>query len=212
MESHNIPDLDLYAFTDPAGGKSKAAAAKHKKIRALQAAIVVAVDSLQRIFVLYSWSGRLPPSAYLDKLITICDNYNPKLFGIEANAMQSLFADLVHTEARRRLGAHKNKFLEVNQPTKIDKFFRIRTTLEPVINEGRLFVPENMTELLADLRGFPTIQHIDRIDCLASAVALIPQRPLPQKSKDEADALASYLRNTGVSSHEIEKRIKELYG
>ena len=94
---------------------------------------------------------------------------------------------------------------------KVDKFFRIRTTLEPVINEGRLFVPEHMTELLADLRGFPTIQHIDRIDCLASAVALIPQRPLPQKQKDEADALASYLRNKGVSSHLIESRIKELY-
>lgn len=212
MQSHNLPDLELFAFTDPAGGKAKAASAKHKKIRALQAAIVIATDHLQRIFVIHSWSGRLAPSAYLDKLITICDNYNPKIFGIEANAMQSLFADLVHTEARRRLGAHKNKFLEVNQPTKIDKFFRIRTTLEPVINEGRLFVPESMTELLADLRGFPTIQHIDRIDCLASAVALIPQRPVPQKTKDEADALASYLRNRGVPSHEIEKRLKELYG
>ena len=212
MQSHNLPDLELFAFTDPAGGKAKAASAKHKKIRALQAAIVIATDHLQRIFVIHSWSGRLAPSAYLDKLITICDNYNPKIFGIEANAMQSLFADLVHTEARRRLGAHKNKFLEVNQPTKVDKFFRIRTTLEPVINEGRLFVPESMTELLADLRGFPTIQHIDRIDCLASAVALIPQRPVPQKTKDEADALASYLRNRGVPSHEIEKRLKELYG
>ena len=98
MQSHNLPDLELYAFTDPAGGKAKAASAKHKKIRALQAAIVIATDHLQRIFVIHSWSGRLAPSAYLDKLITICDNYNPKIFGIEANAMQSLFADLVHTE------------------------------------------------------------------------------------------------------------------
>jgi len=212
MQTQKLPDLDIYAFTDPAGGKSAAAAAKHKKIRALQAAIVIAVDHLQRIFVINSWSGRLPPSLYLDKLITICDNYNPKIFGIEANAMQSLFADLVHTEAQRRLGAHKNKFLEVNQPTKIDKFFRIRTSLEPIINEGRLFIPEHMTELLADLRGFPTIQHIDRVDCLASAVALVPQRPLPKQTRDEANALAGYLRNRGVSSHEIEKRIKELYG
>ena len=211
MQSHNLPDLELYAFTDPAGGKSRVASSKIKKIRALQAAIVIAVDHLQRIFVIYSWAGRLVPSAYLDKLIEICDNYEPKLFGIEANAMQSLFADLVHTEARRRLGPHKNKFMEVNQPTKVDKFFRIRTTLEPVINQGRLFIPENMTELLADLRGFPTIQHIDRIDCLASAVALIPQRPLPQKNRDEEEALASYLRNRGVSSHQIESRIKELY-
>lgn len=208
--SIKIPDLPHYAFTDPAGGKSKTAAAKHKKIRALQAAIVIATDHLQRIYVLHCWSGRLAPSAYLDKLIALCDNYTPKIFGIEANAMQSLFADLVHTEARRRLGAHKNKFLPINQPTKIDKNFRIRTTLEPVINAGRLFVPAHMTELLADLKGFPTIQHIDRVDCLASAVALVPQRPLPQKQSDEAEALASYLRNTGAPSWYIKKRIEEL--
>ena len=211
MISHKIFDLERFAFTDPAGGKSKVSAAKHKKIRALQAAIVLGVDHLQRIFVLHCWSGRLVPSKYLDKLIAICDNYEPKVFGIEANAMQSLFADLVHTEARRRLGAHKNKFLSVDQPTKIEKFFRIRTTLEPVINEGRLFIPDNMTELLADLRGFPTIQHIDRVDCLASAVALVPSRPLPQKRTDESEQLAHYLRHTGAPSWYINKRIKELF-
>jgi hypothetical protein len=211
MISLEIEKMSKYAFTDPAGGKQKAAQAKHKKIRALQATIVIAVDDLTRIFVIHCWSGRLPPSKYLDKLITTCDDYIPKTFGIEANAMQSLFADLVHTEAKRRLGTHGNRFLPIDQPTKIDKHFRIRTTLEPVINEGRLFVPDHMTELLADLKGFPTIQHIDRIDCLASAIALVPPRPLPQKMKDEAEQLARYLRNTGAPSHYIEQRVKELY-
>ena len=210
MIKHEASELPRYAFTDPAGGRQRTAGAKHKKIRALQAAIVIAVDDLQRIFVLHCWAGRLTPSKYLDKLITICDDYEPKTFGIEANAMQSLFADLVYDEARRRLGAHKNRFLEINQPTKVDKFFRIRSTLEPVINEGRLFIPSHMTELLSDMRGFPTIQHIDRVDCLASAVALVPSRPLPQRTQDEADALASYLRKTGAPSDYIERRIREM--
>jgi len=212
MNAHKIADLPRYAFTDPAGGRAKAATAKQKKIRALQAAIVIAVDDLMRIFVLHCWAGRLTPSKYLDKLLSICDDYSPRTFGIEANAMQSLFAELVHDEARRRLGAHKNKFLPIDQPTKIDKFFRIRSTLEPVINAGRLFVPDHMTELLADLRGFPTVQHIDRVDCLASAVALVPRRPLPQRRSDEASALADYLRKTGAPSRYIEQRIEELYG
>ena len=212
MISHELSKLPRYAFTDPAGSSQKASSAKLKKIRALQASIVLAVDDIQRIFVIYSWAGRLVTSKYLDKLIQICDDYAPKKFGIEANAMQSLFAELVHDAARRRLGAHKNKFMPITQPTKIDKFFRIRSTLEPVINEGRLFVPEHMTELLADLRGFPTIQHIDRIDCLASAVSLIPSRPLPERRTEEADALARYLRNSGAPSDYIEKRVKELYG
>jgi hypothetical protein len=212
MNKHSYPDLPRYAFTDPAGGRSKAASSRQKKVRALQATIVIAVDDLMRIFVLHCWADRFTPSKYLDKLLSICDDYAPRTFGIEANAMQSLFADLVHDEARRRLGAHKNKFMAVDQPTKIDKFFRIRSTLEPVINEGRLFIPSSMTELLADLRGFPTIQHIDRVDCLASAVALVPRRPIPQRRSDEAEQLASYLRKTGVSSRDIERRVEELYG
>ncbi len=211
MIKQELSALPRYAFTDPAGGKQRASSAKLKKVRALQAAVVIAVDDLMRIFVLHCWSGRLVPHKYLDKLLTICDDYRPKTFGIEANAMQSLFAEIVHEEARRRLGAHKNKFMEVNQPTKIDKFFRIRIALEPVINEGRLFVPSHMTELISDLRGFPTIQHVDRVDCLASAVALIPRKPLPQRRTEESDALASYLRKSGAPSDYIERRVKELY-
>jgi len=212
MIKHKISDLPRYAFTDPAGGRQKAAQAKQKKVRALQAAIVVAADDLMRIYVLHCWSGRYPTSKYLDKLITICEDYTPKTFGIEANAMQSLFAELVHDEARRRLGPHKNKFLAIDQPTKIDKFFRIRSILEPVINEGRLIIHPTMTELQSDLRGFPTIQHVDRVDCLASVIALIPSRPLPQRRSDEAENLAAYLRQTGVPSRLIQQRIEELYG
>ena len=202
--------MTYWAFTDPSGGKAAAASAAHRKVRALQAAIVIASDHLSRIFVLHSWSGRLTPTKYLDKLVDLCDKFNPKVFGIEANAMQSLFADLVHTTAKARLGSHRARFLPVNQPTKIDKFFRIRTTLEPVINQGRLFIPSHMTELLADIRGFPTIQLFDRIDCLASAIALVPSKPLAKRRTEETEALASYLRETGMPSHYIEQRIKEV--
>lgn len=207
MIEYDWTTLDRFAFTDPAGGKQHL-----KRIRALQAIVVVATDHLRRVFVLHCWSGKLPTSRYLDKLIAICDNYSPRIFGIEANAMQSLFADLVHSETKRRLGEAKNRFMPITQPTKIDKNFRIRTTLEPVINESRLFIPPTMTELMADLRGFPTVQFVDRVDCLASAVALIPARPTVQQRSSEADALAAHLRETGAPSWYIEKRIKETGG
>lgn len=206
MSEIKYTDLISYAFTDPAGGR-----AKLKKQRARQAIIVIGTDYLTRIFTLYTWAGRLPTSRYLDKLIKTCENYKPKAFGVEANAMQSLFADIVHDKAREGLGALGDRFIPIHQSTKIDKDFRIRTTLEPVINNGRLFFQQHQTELEAEVRGFPTARTKDLIDCLASAISLIPARTPKRQKVEEAEALASYLRRTGVPSAQIEERIRELY-
>ena len=128
--------------------------------------------------------------------------------GIEANVMQSLFADLVTDAAKRRM--KRIAFIAVTQPTKIDKDFRIRTTLEPVIADGRLFMQESHIELVSELRSFPTGLTKDLVDCLASAISLVPRRPLPQQQNEEAEQLASYLRNTGAPTWYIQKRVKEV--
>jgi hypothetical protein len=121
--------------------------------------------------------------------------------------MQSLFADLVTDAAQKRM--KRIAFIPVTQPTRIDKDFRIRTTLEPVIADGRLFTMEKHSELESEIRSFPTGMTKDLVDCLASAITLVPRRPLPQQQNDEAQHLASYLRNTGAPTWYIEKRIKE---
>lgn len=195
--------LERWAFTDPASGKSVL-----KKVRARQAIIVIAVDWLQRIFVLFTWAGRIPTSRYLDKIIKICDDFQPRQFGIEANAMQSLFADLVTDAAKQRM--KRLSFIPVTQPTRIDKDFRIRTTLEPVISDGRLFIQESQVDLQGEIRSFPTGLTKDLVDCLASAIALVPRRPLPVQQNEEANQLASYLRSTGAPPWYIQKRIKEV--
>jgi len=196
--------LDRYGFTDPAGTKQRL-----RKARARQAIVVVGVDHLMRIFVLHASAGRTPASVYVDRIIKVCENWTPRIFGIEANAMQELFADLVIEKAREL--KKRLPLTGVNQPTRIDKDFRIRTTLQPVINAGRLFLQENQDELETELRGFPTAATKDLVDCLASAIALVPQRTKPQQKNDEAQKLAAYLRETGAPSWYIEKRIKELY-
>jgi len=202
-ESIDYTTLDRIGFTDPASGKTAL-----KKVRARQAIIIIASDWLQRIFVLYTWAGRIPTSRYLDKIIKVNEDYHPRVFGIEANAMQSLFADLVTEAAKQRY--KRLTFMPVHQPTKVDKDFRIRTTIEPVINDGRLFTRENQVELIGELRSFPTGLTKDLVDCLASAIALVPRRPMPVQQNEEAEALASYLRNTGAPSWYIKKRIEEV--
>jgi hypothetical protein len=197
--------LIKYGFTDPASSRGKI-----KKTRARQAIVIIGVDHLMRIFTLLAWAGRLKTSKYLDKIIDTCDEYNPRIFGIEANAMQSLFADLVRDAGKKRLA--RMPIRSVHQPSRIDKNFRIRTALEPVISTGRLFTMENQIELESELRGFPTAATKDLVDCLASAIELVPKRPLRQVKNENAEKLAKYLRNTGMPSHLIEQRVEELYG
>lgn len=203
LEKIDYTKLERWGFTDPASGKSRL-----KRVRARQAIVIIAADWLQRIYILYTWAGRIPTSRYLDKIIKVCDDWQPKLFGIEANAMQSLFADLVTDAAKQR--AKRISFTSVTQPTRVDKDFRIRTTLEPVIADGRLFMHKDQVELEGEIRSFPTGLTKDLVDCLASAITLIPRRPLPVQQSEEAEQLASYLRNTGAPSWYIQKRVNEV--
>jgi hypothetical protein len=195
--------MEKYAFCDPAS-----ASGRLKKQRARQAIVVIGVDYLMRVFILYAWAGRLETSAFRDQIIDVYDKLRPKKFGIEANGMQVLFGDLVKTEARLRLG--QVTFVPVQQPTKVEKDFRIRTTLEPVINSGRLFLLKKQTALYDELRGFPTAETKDMVDALASAINLIPRRFVGDQREDGIKELASFLRTSGLSPAAIEKRIGEV--
>ena len=200
-----ISGLKRYGFTDPASARGKI-----RKIRARQAIVVVAADDLRRIFVLYSWAGRLGTSKYIDRILNVCENYETKLFGIEANSMQSLFADMVQLEAKKR--SSRLPLVPVQQSTKVDKDFRIRSALEPVINAGRLFIQSRHSDLESELRGFPTASTKDLVDCLASAITLVPKRLPRQQENAEVEALAKYLRDTGAPASYIKQRISEVIG
>lgn len=203
MEQIELAKLDIHFFADPASGKVRV-----KRARARQAIIGIASDWLERVYVIYSWAGRLPASKFRDKIIDAYEQWKPRLFGIESNAMQSLFADLVRDEARRRIGAMR--IVGVDQPTRIEKDFRIRMAIEPVIYDGRLFIPPKHDELLTELRGFPTARTKDLVDALASAISLMPKKARVQQKEDEIEQLAAYLRRSGMPPHLIEQRVQQV--
>jgi len=202
----SIWKLDRYMAVDPASGKDR----KVEESKARQAIVVIGVDHLQRIFTLLAWAGRLPTSRFMDKIIETCDFYKPRVCGIEANAMQSLFVDSVALEARNRM--KRLPITPVKQPTDIKKEFRIRTSLEPVINFGRLFVDPSQTDLTYELRGFPTARWMDLVDCLATVISLIPPQLAERQQDSERKELAQYLRRSGMPAHMIERRLNELGG
>ena len=150
-----LNQLVCFGFCDPASGKQVI-----KRVRARSAIIVVGADPLNRVFVLYAWAGRPSTPQLLKRLIEVGEKF-PRLkrFGIEANAMQELFADLVANQAREM--KKRIPFIPVMQPTKIEKNFRIRTTLQPLVGmeNGRLFIQENQTELKTEIITFPVARR-----------------------------------------------------
>ena len=203
MTSIEIRYLEKYGFCDPASGRQAI-----RRARARSAIIVIAADQLGRFFVLHAWAGRPTTTQLVARLIDIGEKFHPRRFGIEANAMQSLFADLVAGQAKEL--QKKIAFVPITQPTRVDKDWRIRTTLQPVIENGRLFVQEAHHELMAEISTFPVSTTKDMIDALASAINLAPRRHVSQQQHDEIDRLAEYLRATGVAPSQIEQRIAEV--
>lgn len=199
-----LDKLEKYFFCDPASGKGRL-----KKARARQAIIGIAVDHLARIFVVFSWAGKIRASDLRDKIVRCYEQWKPRAFGIEANAMQDLFGDLVIARAKEVLG--HARIVDVYQSTKIEKDFRIRTTLEPVLNDGRLFVPGKFIELRTEMTGFPTAATKDLVDALSSAISLIPRRAVVASStgQEEASEYAAFLRGSGVPPWQIEERLAQ---
>ena len=198
-----IDDLtDFAGFCDPASGKREIV----KKNRARSAIVVVAQDALTRIFVLLAWADRVPAPKLVERILdTVTKFPRCRRFGIEANAMQSLFADLVIRDAKRM--QQRVALLPVQQPTRLDKDFRIRMVLQPVIADGRLLIQAGQRELRIELESFPNVMTKDLVDALASAVRLLPRRAAPQAKQEEAVKLAAYLRETGAPASYIEQEM-----
>ena len=80
------------------------------------------------------------------------------------------------------------------QPTNVDKHWRIRTVLNPLLNHGRLFLLPNQHDLHREVLLSQT--SVDLVDALASACAMIPK---PRRIADEAAELAESSANQGVA-------------
>lgn len=199
-----LEDLpDRYGFLDPASSKKDT---ELKQVKARSAIVVVAYDWLGRIFVLDAWAKRCSTDELIERMYRTHEIWNLRVLGGEANAMQELFQEAVMRDARLR--GKKLPLRPVHQPTRLEKEWRIRTILQPVIANGRLFLRDDMTELRTEIASFPLSPIKDLVDALASAIKLIPPRATKRESDSEIDALADYLRKTGAPATVIEEVIR----
>lgn len=196
--------LEIYAFADLAAGKE--AKAKHRTAR--QVITVGARDWLDRWFFIYIWAGRETANDFKKKILDVQEMYKPRIFGLEANGMQVLFGSLIREEAKLRCSG-RVKMIPFYQPTNVDKDYRIRTGLQPLIEQGRLFILPELTDAWIELRVFPTAATKDIVDAMETTIRLAPKRPIGKRNDAEKEQYARYLRGTKMPAHMIERKLAE---
>lgn len=199
MNDLSLSDLsDITFFCDPASGKSEVV----KRVRARSAIVGVAHDWLNRVFVLDVWADRCSTDALIDKIFAINAAWTPRIFGCEANGLQSLFGDAVLREAR--FAGVSLPLSPVLQPTRIDKDWRIRTGLQPVLASGRLFLQPSHEALVTEIRNFPMHPTKDLVDALETAIRLLPPVSSRRERDTEHEAYLTYLRDSGADRSVID--------
>lgn len=204
-EKYDSTKMEIYAFSDPAAGEE--AVVKRKKT-ARQTVVVAARDCYNRWFVLYEWAGRVGTGEFRDRILDAYSRFKPTRYGIEANGMQVLFGALVRDEGRKRFGRNA-PFVPIYQPKGVKKEYRIRTALQPVISDGKLFIKDKTSDLAQEIRGFPTAKTKDLIDSLATIVTMAPKQASSANDDHELAEYAKYLRSTRCPAHLITQRVEE---
>lgn len=130
---------------------------------------VVAIDSAGSEFVLYDYGGRPSPSDFVDIVYQAAVRWRPRVIGIEdAGQQNTLFY------FNEKCKANNAFFRAV--PLKhrnVNKEERIRTALEPVVAERRMFLQPTSSVLRKQFADFPGSENDDRIDCVAYAQELL---------------------------------------
>jgi hypothetical protein len=203
MSSIPIDSLEVYAYADLAAGRD----ARSKRRTARQSIVVGGRDWLSRWFWLAVWAGRLTASDFKQKILDMQEQYSPRRFGLEANGMQVLFGSLIREDAKVQFG-DTARFIPIYQPTNVDKIYRIRTGIEPIILQGRYFLMESEIEARSELSGFPTAATKDIIDAMEACMNRVaPKRQARLVERRERDEYAAYLRNSGMIASMIEQEM-----
>lgn len=181
--------METCAYLDPASAKVKVVGRESAR----PAIVVGSMDSMGRLFWRYSWAKRVDINVLVEQIFYIQARFRPSFFGCEANAMQSLFADMLDRETK--FTGRELPLVAVEQPTNIDKVFRVRTLLHPIIGLGKLLVgPEVSDEHLKEVTSFPTGKLKDVPDALASLVELFPERTTQLEAEEKRESASRWSR------------------
>ena len=136
------------------------------------------------IVVLESWSGRISPSDFVDKIFKTWERWRPRVVGIEKAGQQSTkhyFDKKLEEE-----GIYIR--VEPLHPKNRNKIDRIRMAVEPLFRSKKVYMLATQSVLRKAVAEFPDTHPIDELDCFAYGTEEgMWRRPLRQRDVEDND-------------------------
>jgi hypothetical protein len=192
VESEFIPlkETDFVIALDPGATESDLKARTSKT-----ALILFAKDSKHRRFVLALSSGRVAITLVFDWLFDYKQRYQPNRSLVELQGPFKILEPLIREQELKR-----NKVLGFTSvPATKNKEIRIRTAIEPLLNDGLLYVERQIySDVINELRRFPLGKPDDILDAisLAESGTYVPFAD-DENEDQELLARAEVRKNTG---------------
>jgi len=178
---YEVAQLDRVLAADPNSGSLVAPDAA--------AISVQGYGPRNEVFVLDSWSGRVSPSDFVDKIYALARKWRVRVVGIEKAGQQN-------TEHYFRLKAEAEQYsvrVQELKPRGRAKEDRVRAAVEPLIRSQLLYLLPSQTILRQQLGEFPDTLLWDEVDALAYGPELGRKPPDTEKIERRQGALKRLL-------------------
>jgi len=188
------PDsLEIFTCIDPAISQRTSAD--------FTAILTVGIDYQNNWYVLEARRGKWTVGEMIDEIFSVHKRWKPTTMSIEVIGQAQVLLEPINAEEEKR-----NIFLpltEIKARPPIRKESRIRATLQPRFENGKIFIKKSMTDLEEELIHFPKSKHDDLIESLAdiSEIGFAPgkeERKEPEPESKLARKLQAHFNKKKV--------------
>lgn len=160
--------MECYGVIDPSTGQTKGRAGKKGSYSCI---LVGYKDHLGRVFVIFDYTMRVPPSKFIEVIFDLHELYDFKQFGVEENLFKNLLSENIRKEqdARNVVLSPKDKVkLKIKSIHQVENKEKRIYSVEPKVNYGEiLFEKNNISDIFWNqLWNFPKADHDDCPDAL----------------------------------------------
>jgi phage terminase large subunit-like protein len=153
-------------------------AATTKRYSDETAIVITAVNSEGYIYVVDAYGYKKNPDENASEILRMAIRYSPILCGMELGLQEGLqyLLDIKIREYEQRTRKKiRTRFIKIDAPRSMSKEEKIGKHVGGLLRAGRIFIQEDLSELMAQMEFFPKAEHDDILDALAMQMGIIKE-------------------------------------